>query len=167
MDKMPFYLVFLQSLPETALILSLGLVLVAIKPRLMPVLLTALITALASYFVRALPLPPGVNLLIQFPIMVGLISWLMPIPLTFAILSTSMGLICLTLTELVFNTCISMITGISVQEAIVNPLWRILFPMPEFLFLTIATLVLNHYKKYLLNLPEYREMEQVKNYEER
>lgn len=167
MDKMPFYLVFLQSLPETALIVSLGLVLVAIKPRLMPVLLTALITALASYFVRALPLPPGVNLLIQFPIMVGFISWLMPIPLTFAILSTSMGLICITLIELVFNTCITMITGISVQEAIANPLWRILFPIPEFIFLMIATLCLNHYKKYLLNLPEYREMEQVKNYEER
>ncbi len=124
MDIMPFYLVFLQSLPETAIIVALGLVLIGVKPRLLPLLVVALIAALASYFIRALPLAPGINILLQFPIIILLVTYIFKIPFTFALLASSLGLICVTLTEMVFNTGMSAITGISVQEAIANPIWR-------------------------------------------
>ncbi len=53
------------------------------------------------------------------------------------------------------------------MEAIANPLWRVLFPLPEYLFLTIVILGINHYGKSLFNLHEYNEMEQVIKHEER
>jgi len=167
LDLMPFYLVFLQSMPESAIIVALGLALIGVKPRLLQLLLVAFITALFSYFIRALPLPPGINIILQFPIMVMLITYLVQIPISFAVLATSLGIICITLVEMIFNTSIPLITDISVMEAIANPFWRVLFPLPEFIFMIIVILGLNHYEKSLLNLPEYKEMEQVIKYEER
>lgn len=167
MDIMPWYLIFLQSLPETAILMALGLVLIGVKPRLLPLLMLALIDALASYFIRALPLAPGINVLLQFPILTILVMYFYRIPFSFALLASSLGLICVTLAEMIFNTSVSAITGISVMEAVVNPIWRVLFPLPEFIFLTIVTLGLNYYGKPIFNLPEYIEMEQVIENEER
>lgn len=67
MDIMPIYLIFLHSIPETAILVSLGLVLTGLKPDLARILLVAFITSLASYFIRTLPLPPGINVFIQLP----------------------------------------------------------------------------------------------------
>ncbi len=167
MDIMPFYLVFLQSMPEAAIIVALGLVLMGVKPRLPRLLIVALIAALASYFIRALPLAPGINVLLQFPITILLVTYFFRIPFTFALLSSSLGLICITLTEMVFNLGMSAITGIPIMEAAANPVWRVLFPLPEFLFLTAVILGLNHYGMSLFNLHEYREMEKVIENEER
>ena len=167
MDIMPFYLVFLQSLPETAIIVALGLVLLGVKPSLLPLFVVALISALASYFIRALPLAPGINILLQFPITILLVTYFFRIPFTFAILSSSLGLICITLIEMVFNLGMSAITGIPIIEAVANPVWRVLFPLPEFMFLTVVVLGLNHYGISLFNLHEYREMEKVIENEER
>lgn len=166
MDIMPLYLVFLQSMPENAILVSLGLVLIGIKPRFIPILLIAIITALSCYFIRALPLPPGLHILMQLPIMILLITYILEIPLTFAILASFLGLICIASTEIVFNSLISMFTGVSVMEAIKNPLWRVLFPIPEFIFLTVVTLVMNYYEKSIFNIPDLNETERVMKNEE-
>lgn len=65
MDKMPWWLIFLQSMPETALLVSLGLVLIGVKPRAKPVTLVALLSSLWNYSVRLLPFSPGINVFIQ------------------------------------------------------------------------------------------------------
>jgi len=167
MDKMPFYLVFLQALPESAILVALGLILIGVKPRLLPLFLVALINALASYYIRALPIAPGVNMLLQLPLLIVLIASIIQVPFTFAMLATFLGLICVALAEIVFNSIIPMVTGISLMEALANPLWRILFPLPEFMFLFIVILVLIRYEKSIFNLLEFNETEQVKKYEER
>ncbi len=65
MDRMPFYLVVFQSLPETAILISLGLILIGFKPKLKSVLIIASLESLVSFLVRSLPLPPGVNVFIE------------------------------------------------------------------------------------------------------
>lgn len=167
MDIMPFYLVFLQSLPETAILVSLGLVLIGVKPRLLQVLIVALVTALASYFIRALPLPPGINIFLQLPIMVLLVTYLLSIPLTFALLASFLGLIFVTLAEMVFNTIITTITGITLQDAVANSIWRVLFPIPEFIFLTVSIIVLTRLRNSFFNLTDLNQMEQVNKHEKR
>lgn len=164
MDVMPFYLVFIQSLPETAILVSLGLVLIGVKPQLIPVLLVGLLTALASSFIRALPLPPGINIILQLPIMIVLLSYLQKIPLSFALLASFLGLICMSLTEILFNFFVSSITGITVKEAMSNSLWRILFPLPEFTFLIAVIMFLLNFRISIFDL---HELENVSNYEEK
>lgn len=167
MDIMPFYMVFLQSLPETAILISLGLVLIGVQPRLLPVLLTALITAISCYYIRALPLPPGVNILLQLPIMIAMLVLLLKIRLSSAVIASFLGIICVSLTEILFNGLISAITGIAVLEAVDIPLWRILFPLPEFAFLIIVILMFKHHGITLFNLSEIDELEHISNDEKR
>ncbi len=90
MDIMPWYL--FSAIPAgNCNSVRTGIVLIGVKPRLLPVLLVALITALASYFIRALPLPPGINILLQLPILILLITYIFKIPLTFAMLASFPG----------------------------------------------------------------------------
>lgn len=166
MDVMPFSLVFLQSTPETVLLVSLGLILIGIKPRLLPILLISFITAFASYYLRALPLAPGISILLQFPILIALIICVLKLPLIYTLLASSLGLICISLAETVFNILILLLTGISAQEAMTNFLWRLIYPLPEFAFLTLIILLLNHFGKALFNLSELSELESIDTYEE-
>jgi len=160
-------MVFLQSLPETAILISLGLVLIGVQPRLLPVLLIALITAISCYFIRALPLPPGVNILLQIPIMIAMLVLLLRIRLASAVIASFLGIICVSLTEIIFNGLISAVTGITVLEAVGNPFWRILFPLPEFVFLITVILILKHHGITLFNLSEINELEHKSNDEKR
>lgn len=166
MDKMPFYLVFLQSTPETALLVSLGLTLIGFKPRLLPILLVAFVTALMSFFFRGLPFPPGVNILLQLPVLITLIVLILKIPLLYSLLVSFLGLLCISLVETIFNILIFWVTGISVQVAMANPWWRVLYPIPEFIFLTILILLINHYNKTLINVMELKELESTDSHEE-
>lgn len=61
MDRMPFYLMVFQSVPETAILISLGLALLGFKPKLKSVLVIASLESFASFLIRSLPLPPGGN----------------------------------------------------------------------------------------------------------
>jgi len=161
MDTMPICLIFLHSIPETAIIVSLGLVLIGIKPALTRILLVAFLTSWASYFIRTLPLPPGINVFIQLPILITLLAYICRLPVTYAVIASLLGLISLGITESVLNIIISALTGISVQEALVNDLWRILFPLPEFLILIIIILVFIRYDIALFDIQGVLETERI------
>ncbi|PKM76938.1 MAG: hypothetical protein CVU90_10205 [Firmicutes bacterium HGW-Firmicutes-15] len=145
MEMMPTYLVFLHSMPETAILVSLGLVLIGIKPALTRILLVAFFTSLASYFIRTLPLSPGINVFLQLPILIILLAYICRLPVTYAVITSFVGLISLGITETMLNFIIYALTGISIQQALSNDLWRILFPLPEFLILVAIILVLIRY----------------------
>ena len=145
MDIMPIYLAFLHSIPETAILVSLGLVLIGIKPALARILLVAFLTSLASFFIRTLPLSPGINVFLQLPILITLLAYICRLPVTYAVIASFVGLISLGITETMLNFIIFALTGISVQQALNNDLWRVLFPLPEFLILIGIILVLIRY----------------------
>ena len=143
MGTMPFYLVFLHAIPETVILILLGTLLIGLKLPWQRVLLVAALTSLASYFIRVLPLPPGVNVFLQLPVLIGLLAYFCWLPLTYATVASFLGLILLGVSETIYNIPIAALTGISLQQALENPLWRALYPLPNFVLmgLIIAALI--------------------------
>lgn len=162
MDRMPFYLVVFQSVPETAILISLGLTLLGFKPKLKSVLVIASLESLASFLIRCLPLPPGINVFLQLPVLIVLTACCCDLNLPDAALASLLGLVVLALTETAFNFLISAVSGIAVRQALEDPLLRLLFPLPEFAFLTAAILILRRYNLALFDIQELKSLERLK-----
>jgi len=145
MGTMPFYLVFLHAIPETVILIFLGRLLIGLKLPWQRVLLVAALTSLASFFIRVLPLPPGVNVFLQLPILIGLLAYFCSLPLTHATVVSFLGLILLGVSETIYNISIAALTGISLQQALDNPLWRALYPLPNFVLMGLIIVALIRY----------------------
>jgi two-component system sensor histidine kinase AgrC len=151
MEHMPLYMVFLQSFPETLILIYIGLALTGAKVSDRKIILIALIGAILSYFVRILPIPPGSNVFIQLPVIVILLFLACKIPLWLSLVSIILGFLCVSFAEILFLPLVSDISGISIQEALATPLWRILFPLPEFSFLTLLIIYLRRKDIHIFN----------------
>ena len=134
MESMPFYLVLVQSFPDSLILLYLGLGLMGIKLDWSRVLLISLIIALISYAIHLSPLPPGISILIQLFLLVVLLSMLGRIAFTSASLIGVLGLIVLSFFEIVFIALITAITGISITQVMNDPCC-VVSPLPEFVIL--------------------------------
>lgn len=165
MNKWSYYLILFQSLPETAILISLGLVLIGLKPKLKNVFIIALITSIAAYFIRALPLTPGIHIFIQLPVLIFSTAYFCRLPLKYCVLASFLGIISITIVEISFNTIICQITGITLKQALAEPFTRLLFPLPEFIFLTFLILIFARKKITLFNIQELRNLERVTSYE--
>lgn len=149
MEIMPFYLVLVQSFPETVILIYLGLGLTGLKADWQRILMVALITALVSYIIRSSAVPAGLNIIIQLPILVILLSILGRISFPKATMSCILGLILLSFFEILFNAMITAFTGISVWQVTDNPWLRIIFPLPEFISLTLIAVLIHKYRDRL------------------
>jgi len=147
MDNMPLYLVFLQSLPETLIVIYLGLALIDSKPPFKKVLLIALVVSLLSYVIRYFMPVIGVNAVVQIFLIIILLSYLCKMPIYVALISTILGFLGVSMAEIIFNPLVGIAIGQSLGQVMVNPVLRILYPLPEFSFLT--ALILWLYKKQL------------------
>jgi hypothetical protein len=166
MKLMPLYLVLFQYLPELALLVSIGMVLIGYQPKLKQVLPIAAIGALASYGIRSLPLPYGVNIILQLPVMILLTTYVCKLSLLHSVSVNSLGLVLLWLIESVCNPLIAAVSGVSVQQALQQPWLRLLYPLPDYLLIFVAVLVLNRQHIALFNIQELRDIEQLKGHEE-
>ncbi len=135
MGTMPFYLVLLHSVPETLILIYLGLQLTGIKAPLPRILWAALFTALASWVIRALPIAPGFNVFLQLPVLIGLLVYVCRIPVLYSIVASFFGLIVLGICETIYTLLVLFSTGITIQQALSNPLWNILYPLPQYFIL--------------------------------
>ncbi len=145
MGTMPFYLVFLHAIPETVILICLGALLIGLKLPWQKALLVAALTSLASFFIRVLPLPPGINVFLQLLILIGLLVYFCSLPLTHATVVSFLGLILLGVSETIYNISIAALTGISLQQALDNPLWRALYPLPNFVLMGLIIAALSRY----------------------
>jgi sensor histidine kinase regulating citrate/malate metabolism len=62
---------------------------------------------------------------------------------------------------MIFIPLVAAVSGISIQAALAHPLWRILFPIPEFIFLTFLIIFLrrkriNIFKTFNIDMPEIK-----------
>jgi hypothetical protein len=167
MGIMPFYLVFLHSIPETMILIFLGLLFIGIKPSLNRVLLVAVLTSLASYFIRALPLPPGINVFLQLPILIGLLAYIGRLPLVYSTVASFLGLILIGVAETIYSIIAAAITGITVQEALANPLWRALYPLPDYLILALIIIILIRKDIVVFKIREVFEKEKSVGFDEK
>jgi hypothetical protein len=109
---------------------------------------------------------PGIHIFIQLPVLIVLTAYFCRLNIKYAALASFLGLISISLTETVFNLIISKLTGITLKQVLTDPLLRLIFPIPEFVFLTLLVLILARKKIALFNIQELRDLEQAKSYEE-
>ena len=165
MDRILVCLVILQFITENVILISLGLILIGFKPKLKSVLIVALIESLVSCLIHCLFSVPGINVFFQLPILVVLTSCFFKLSLMHAALASLLGLAVTALTEMASNYLIPMFTGISIQQIIQDPMLHLLFPLPEFFFLTTMILVFMHYDITLFDIRELKDLERLKDYD--
>ncbi|MDD3853928.1 MAG: Spo0B domain-containing protein [Syntrophomonadaceae bacterium] len=150
MERLPFYLVLVQSFPETVILVYLGLGVTGLKLDWRRILLVSLLITLASYLIRPSPLPAGISILIQLLLLVGLLSILGRLSFARASLVGVLGLVVLSFFEITFNALITAITGISITQVMNDPWMHLLFPLPEFAVLGLIAFLLNKYREPVL-----------------
>lgn len=166
MSTEPLYLIVLHSIPETGILISLGGLLIGIRPPWQRILLVAALTALASHFIRVLPLPPGINVFLQLPILIGLLAYFCSLPLKHATMVSFLGLVLLGIFETLYVMVVTSLTGITVPEAMAHPIWRALFPLPEFLLLGLIIMILIRYDIVIYNIAEVLEEKKLNREEQ-
>lgn len=140
----------IQSFPETIILIYLGLGLTGLKADWKRILIVALLTAFASYIIRSSTVPAGINIIIQLLLLILLLKSLAQISFFKAVLASTSGLILLSFIEIVGNTVITAITGLSIGQVLSDPWLRIIFPLPEFLSLVLIVLLINRYRTPLI-----------------
>lgn len=166
MNDFPFYLVFCHSMPEIALVTTLGMVLIGFRPEYKKILMVTLLGALISYCIRLLPLPPGLHGVFLVPVVIALVVACCRMDLFAATLAVFSGVIVLSIAEGIFNILTPKISGFTFQDVAANPLLRVLFPLPEYIFLTVVTFIAGRFRWRIVNLREIRDLEvQVKGRE--
>lgn len=134
---MPLLALFLQSMPESFIVNALGLLLVGHRPRLARLALVAVITSVASYFVRALPWPFGLHTLILVALTVGVLRALLRISWRVAVLSVLVGVTLLAMAEGISVPLVVAAAGLPRTEIIANTWLRILVPWPHMAALAV------------------------------
>lgn len=150
MGGLPFYLVLLQSFPETVILIYLGLGVTGLKLDWRRILLVSLLIALSSYIIHMTPLPAGINILIQLLLLVGLLSILGRLSFAHASLVGVLGLVVLSFFEITVIALITAITGIPITQVMNDPWMRLFFPLPEFAVLGLIAFLLNKYRERVI-----------------
>ncbi|MBC7347793.1 MAG: hypothetical protein H5U00_10165 [Clostridia bacterium] len=131
MDRMPLLALFLQSMPEEFIVIALGLLLVGYRPPLARLVPVAVLSATASYFIRALPFPFGVHTLIFVAVTVVLVWLILRITWRRAVLAVLLGVTLLALVEGIAIPVITGLTGLSMAQVMSSTWLRILVPWPH------------------------------------
>lgn len=137
MDRMPLLALFLQSMPEEFIVIALGLLLVGYRPPLARLVPVAVLSATASYFIRALPFPFGVHTLISVVVIVALVCLILQLSWRRAVLAVLLGVTLLALGEGVTIPLMTSLTGIPMEQVVASTWLRIVFPLPHLVPLAV------------------------------
>ncbi|ABW20007.1 hypothetical protein [Alkaliphilus oremlandii] len=138
MEQMPINVVIFGSIPEAALIISLGLILVGIRPPFIKVALIAIIQGVASYYIRK-HVGFGLHVILQAATMSLLVWRIMGVSIKLSTLSIIIGVVISSLIETPLIAIIPRLMGISLMEIMTRDWIRVLIFLPQLLIM--ATLI--------------------------
>ena len=154
METTPWLVIIIHSFAETLILVHLGLALTGVRVTSgKTIILIAFYYALISGIIRTFPLPPGMNVLIQLPLLTILLFLAARVHLWLSCISVTLGFLCVSLTEFLFINLITAITDISIQEAFSHVIYQVLYPIPEFIFLILLIVYLKRREINMLHLP--------------
>jgi len=157
-DKNILPLILFQFLPEMTILAALSLLLSGYKIKLKKLIIIGICGALLASVVRSLQLLPILNTLIIAFIMITLLMAIYKLDVSSASIATFLGVIVLGLVEAANYFFVNAVTGITIQQAMGDLTLRLLFPLPEYIFLTILLFVCHKYNFVLINVKELKEM---------
>ena len=141
MDIMPPLVVFVVSFPEAILISLFGMQMVGIRPKIPYLILAALLQALSSYFIRALPIDFGYHIpihLFVYAIILWLVLKISYIATQIAIL---IGFTCYLALESSIVPLIIETMGEPIEAILSQPSLRLTAFLPQALVFTIILIV--------------------------
>jgi|AGTN01.1.fsa_nt_gi hypothetical protein len=148
MDNMPLIAVFFQSIPEEMVLFSLASVLLGLKMQWKRIIMAAVISAFAAYFVRHLPIYFGFHYFIGLVVNGMLIYYFFHKNYFYSFCTALIVLGCLFMAENIITRPIIIMLGyIHYQDIWDNTLLRIIIPYPSLIVLCIITWILK-VKKY-------------------
>lgn len=164
LDNKILPLILFQFLPEVAIVSALSLLLVGYKIRLKQVVMIGIIGTLLVSVIKSLHLLPIVSTLIMAFVLIVLITVICKIDIVSAAIAIFVGIVVLGLVETANYFLFNMATGITMQQAMADLTLRLLFPLPEYIFLILLILFCQKYNFALVNLKELKELSR-KDYE--
>ncbi|NHM27399.1 hypothetical protein G7K71_10460 [Desulfofundulus sp. TPOSR] len=156
MDKMPLVALILQSIPESIIILTLGLTLMGIELKWQRIIPAAVLSSVASYFVRELPIPYGVHTLIGILVITLLVVVFFKTSFPVAINVAMIGIAILATVEMLILPILIFLMGKTINEIWESLTLRIFLAIPELIVLTLITFWCVRKKVTLRSLGIYR-----------
>ncbi|AGL01000.1 hypothetical protein [Desulfoscipio gibsoniae] len=142
MDKMPILSLIFYSIPESYLIFTFGMIAIGQRPNYLNIAIPAVISALASYFVRMAPLTFGAHSIIGVFIAFILFKIALKISLKQALLATIISMGTLLAIEQSVTYLMETLLGLHLQEIWKDPILRTLLPWPQLLIYAAICLLL-------------------------
>jgi hypothetical protein len=156
MDVMPWQAVVFISIPEAFLVNLMGLALVGIKPDLKKLLVMAVLQAICSYFIRALPLVYGVHMVLQLLTTFILIKLILGYGWGITLPAVLLGFVIFT--GILDPLYIPFITKkVPLDMILANPWLRVAVSFPQQLAMLAIVLVCRRYDFRLINIPTNNE----------
>ncbi|BCV20965.1 hypothetical protein [Moorella sp. Hama-1] len=150
MDIMPWTALVFQSIPESIILITMGLGLIGQYPGMKGIIAVGVAGAVFSYFFRRLPLDFGVHTLAQMMCLSLLLYFIIRVNFFEAILAAFLGMLAVGIVEGISIPIVSYITGISFEIALHDPWLRVLFPIPDELILGVAAYLCRRWRFSLI-----------------
>jgi len=136
MDRMPINLVVFGFIPEAALIISLGFILIGIRPSLRKIILVSIIQGIATYYIRK-NVGFGIHTVLQYITMCILVWLIIKIPLHLSLLGVLIGVVINNLIDGTMIIIIPKLIGLSLVEIMSRSWVRVGLFIPQFSILSI------------------------------
>ena len=146
MDQMPIIVVIFGSIPEAALIISLGLILIGIRPSFIKIASIAIIQGVVSYYIRK-NVGFGLHIVLQYSTMLILVWRIIKIPIRLSALGVLIGIAISSLVEGTMVLIIPRLIGLSLAEIMSRAWLRVglFLPQLSILFLLLYLCLKNNY----------------------
>jgi hypothetical protein len=165
MEGISLSLIVLRYIPETAILVALSVVLTGYELKLKEIILIAVIGSPFIGVARLFIPIPGINTIIVFPLLILLIFYFYKINLASSAIVSALGLIIMGMTETAYLFMLSGLTGANIIQALANPLWKLLIPVPEYLFLSALIIICKRFRLTILNIREFNDIRRINSHE--
>jgi hypothetical protein len=152
MFAIPWYVVLFVSIPESFLIIILGLALFNLEIPYKKAGLISVISAICSYFVRQLPVIFGLHTLIGVLVLTGLLIWLGKVKPWEALISISGGFVIYFLLESFLLPLFFLITSKNQEIFVIDPRYCIVYFVPIAVITVLLYFILKKYHLYIYDL---------------
>lgn len=156
MDVMPWQAVVFTNIPESFLIMLMGLVLTGLKPDLKRLGIAAVIQAVVAFFIRSLNFPYGVHILIQLITMVILAKYCLGY--RWAVVVPGILLGAAVFTGILDQLYVLFILRVIPLETVLSNAWlRVLVAMPEQVIMLVIILLCYKYNFKVFDVTVFEE----------
>ena len=150
MDKIPLGPFLLQSFPENIIIITIGLIMIGIKPDFKKLLVVAFLSAIFSYMVRSSPIIFGLHLLLQLAFLITIARLILKYSLFQTIVAMIIGVLTLGVSEIILLPLLLAISGFTLDQVLANPWYRVVIQTPYIFILGLLAYQLYRKKWFII-----------------